>query len=310
MTNDTHLIYGYTPIEITTPIDILQALAPVHSMYPGDANRTDEHASEQGRGRLLQGLKVGKVDQRNKVRKSSSEDGLWRENFSGKGILSGDVENSQAGVSGSVSRRRKLLSEDDSKPDSDNKPVEGQKKTQKKKTSEKKEDTKEEIDGMDAFYKEPQVNSEKKFTGPGLLTITNSNGIQLSPSTLRPYSLYKLTISRPFDTVYICYQSVVKTDTLVRLAYRFRDQSLFQEMPSKNDSSDLMAKINKVEQNFMDALKNYQELQTFEERFVSTSGETLTSFMTMSQILLLCYLIVTWLLKVIIEKTIRYKKII
>ena len=310
LTNDTHLIYGYTPVDVSTVDDISQALAPVHAGYAGRPQAAGRVSADDGRGRLLQSLRSGQI----KVQKKMTENrGFYKEKrkILSRKKVSGKRNGNDGQKACSVSsRRRKLLPRRDVDTILDQVLLEDQKVVQAKKNEKIEKSENEELNGMGAFYKDPSGVSKKKYAGPGILTITNSNDVQLSPSTIRPYSLYKLTISRPFDTVYVCYESLVETDTLVRLTYRFRDKSLFEEMPSKDESSDLMSKLNKVEHRFEQALSAYEELQEFETQFVSKSSDTLASFMTLSQILLLGYLIVTWLLKLIIEKTLRYKKII
>ena len=150
---------------------------------------------------------------------------------------------------------------------------------------------------------------KKEFRGLGSLEITNANGMKLSPAKVLPYSLYKLAVKKPFEIITVCYESYIEDDTLVRLNYRSRHKT-FSELPSKDDSDQVLQKLGTVENTLEEFLKSYEELQRFEERFVSTSNDTLSSFMTFGQILLFAYLVVVWLLKLLIEKTFRYKKLI
>ena len=161
--------------------------------------------------------------------------------------------------------------------------------------------------------KKKRDNTKQETENLGKLTIKTNKGDLLSPKNLKPFTLYKLKFpDYPLNIIEICYQNTAATDMLVRLYYKVHHPILDvkETVPSKENSDEIFQKLVKIEKTFEEALANYEELQRFEQNFVSSSNSTLSSFMIFGQLLLLAYLVVGWILRVAIEKTFRYKKII
>lgn len=314
ITNETTIIYGYTPFQVSSIEDLLQAMTPLANLT-GIAfeNLPKDDAEIKGKSRLLRML------QEETVKDDIQSNFLGKKNRDGtmgptirKGLR--EIESQQE----HPPNTRRLLTEKTTKEEDNQIPLEeSERKVYKGKKNDKennqKTKTSTEPIELESGEKAPTNKGSNKikteFKGIGSLEILNSNGMPLSPAKVNPYSLYKLSTKKPFEIITICYESFIADDTLVRLTYKTRHRS-FEEIPSKEDSDAMMQKLTNVETTFELFLKNYEELQRFEERFVSTSSDTLSRFMTFGQILLLAYLVVVWLLKLLIEKTFRYKKII
>lgn len=145
----------------------------------------------------------------------------------------------------------------------------------------------------------------------GTLVIKNKAGTVLSPSEVKPYTLYKLSIEEALDVLEICYTNTADSDTLIRIFYTVHRRTATELlMPTKQDSDQLLEKIRKVEKVFGDFLYSYQQLNIMEEQFVTSSSSILNNFMLFGQVLLGAYLLVGWLLRITVERTMKYKKII
>lgn len=320
LTNETTIIYGFTPFQVSSAEDLIMAMTPLAnislqafndiSTETGKAPQAEPEAAGGALRRRLQeaGLTETGLDLDRKFRHGAASQGPAVEH--GPGDAEVDDE-------GRPSLRRLLADNGDSSEQNVVPLEESERKVYKGKKNEKENDGKvktatEPIDlktDKETYKRKGAMKPDKEAKGLGSLEILNSSGMKLSPAKVTPYSLYKLSIKKPFEIITVCYESFIEDDTLIRLTYKSHHKS-FEEIPSKEDSDLVMQSLTKVENTFEEFLKNYEELQRFEERFVSTSNDTLSSFMTFGQILLLAYLVVVWILKLLIEKTFRYKKII
>lgn len=301
VTNETTIIYGFTPIQLFNEEDLFDAMMPLRNITAKAMENSNKTPDNGRRLRLLQAERIQTILS-GQYSPSRGEDVI--------GSLKTDEGSPTVG-------RRRLASGDGlggsnviEIPLEERKIYKGA-----KNTANNPQKTDQPL-GQSGSASEVKVTSgkaenapPKEFRGVGSLEIVSSTGIKLSPAKVAPYSLYKLSVKKPFEIITVCYESYVEEDTLVRLNYRSRHKS-FEQIPSKEDSDTVMQSLTKIETTFEEFLQNYEELQRFEERFVSTSNDALNSFMTFGQILLLGYLVVVWLLKMLIEKTFRYKKII
>ena len=161
--------------------------------------------------------------------------------------------------------------------------------------------------------------SKKKKTGKsgpieknlGKMWVRNQNNELLSPAAMKPFHLYKHRFEAAFSVVDICYQSLVEYPHLVRLMYTVHSLVPKESVvPSKSEADVMLQKITRVEETFAKFLAHFEQLEKFQRDFVSNSNATLKTFMFFGQAVLFCYLLLGYLMKLAVEKTLKNKKII
>ncbi len=162
----------------------------------------------------------------------------------------------------------------------------------------------------DSQKKKPRKNGSLG-TALGKMWVKNQNNEILSPAAMKNFHIYKHRFDHDFSVIDICYQSLVSHPHYVRLVYTVHSLRPKETIvPSKAESDALLVKITKAEETFARFLSNFEQLEGFQRDFVSHSDGALRSFMLFAQGLLFCYLLLGYLMKLAVEKTLRAKKII
>lgn len=146
--------------------------------------------------------------------------------------------------------------------------------------------------------------------------IKADNGTILSPKDLKPFTLKKLSVDTDFERIEVCISNVHPTEeVLVGLTWNkhFKSDAPFadtQTPPTKDHSDDVLNKIMGVETTLEHAIKYYETIQILEDHFVSSGNSVLGAVLLVGIVMVFGYLAVGIILRMVIEKSLRYKKII
>jgi hypothetical protein len=307
---NTHLIYGFTPIEVKTDDDIFQALAPLGFAEGGSKSEAKVETLDEPKRRVLLAVPAESMIGKKMLSRIGSISELKLRHNPEKPVQIEGIEKIAHRDHPEQYPASQLPTTDDNSLKNKIQPAEIMRVLQNEEKNKPKSGQSE--GKIDPSPESQRPNSDLRtnpYKGPGTLTIRDLEGKLLSPSTVRPYSLYKLKIEKELESVEVCYQSNIEETTLVRLNYRYKETTDVLEMPTKNDTSALAEKLASIDQRLAETLQSYEELQRHESRLITTSEETLSRFMSIGQILLFCYLLVNWLLKLIVERSFHLKKV-
>lgn len=144
----------------------------------------------------------------------------------------------------------------------------------------------------------------------GRLTVTNKEGESLVRVS-EPYKLYRLAEFKLPDEVSLCFtnetQGVVFLIMNINLHHVVHQSEL---IPNRDETDKMLNKIRKLERDLQEFEDNYKELEKFEERYIGTSSDVITHLTIIGQLLLLAFLIVSWVIRVLMDKTFKYKKVV
>jgi hypothetical protein len=144
----------------------------------------------------------------------------------------------------------------------------------------------------------------------GRLTVVNKEG-ELLARNPEPYKLYRLSEFKLPDEISLCFTN--ETEGVVFLIVNINAHHVVHHsevIPNRDETDMMLNKIRKLERDLQEFQDNYKELEKFEERHIGMSSSVLTSLTIIGQLLLLVIFIVSFGLRVLMDKTFKYRKVV
>jgi hypothetical protein len=144
----------------------------------------------------------------------------------------------------------------------------------------------------------------------GRLTVVNKEG-ELLARNPEPYKLYRLSEFKLPDEISLCFTN--ETEGVVFLIVNINAHHVVHHseiIPNRDETDQLLNKIRKLERDLQEFQDNYKELERFEERHIGMSSNVITSLTIIGQLLLLAIFVVSCGLRILMDKTFKYRKVV